>query len=96
MKLFLFSFGYCTPLQIRNNKRYGYDDENSQALYILAPSSSDADTWGLHIACCMYKKLHCDSERSWDVDGYGYIVEEVESADEHLPVIKYGEEFDIL
>jgi hypothetical protein len=45
----LFRFGYETPVQHRNNEAHGWDDEDSQAVFIECADADAALEWaGYH------------------------------------------------
>jgi len=50
MNKYLYIFGYETPLQKTNNAVYGWDDEDSAAVFILASSEQQALAWGHMVA----------------------------------------------
>jgi hypothetical protein len=47
---YLFCFGFETPDQYENNRRYGYDDEDSHAIWIEANSKDEAMAEGFRFA----------------------------------------------
>jgi hypothetical protein len=46
MPNFLFRFGYETPVQHRNNEAHGWDDEDSQAVFMECADADAALEWG--------------------------------------------------
>lgn len=47
---YLYVFGFCTPTQWANNEKHGWDDEDSYAFFIDAPTQADALEWGRHLS----------------------------------------------
>lgn len=47
---YLFRFGFETAKQSGANEQQGWDDENSQCLFIVAADEEEALKWGNHIA----------------------------------------------
>ena len=99
---YLFVFGYCTPTQLRNNEKHGWDDEDSYAFFVDANSEADALNWGRKIADqyvkCLFERSNWNDETPlWLHAGYAHWIE-LEPlkrfsgmALEMLPVIKYSE-----
>lgn len=48
MPNFLFRFGYEMPVQHRNNEAHGWDDEDSQAVFIEWPMPTRPSNGGYH------------------------------------------------
>ena len=57
MPAFLFRFGFETPVQHRNNAAHGWDDEDSQAVFIDGPDADAALAWGREVAEAFVKRL---------------------------------------
>jgi hypothetical protein len=97
MSRFLYVFGYETPGQARANTAHGWDDEDSRALFIEAPSSEEALSWGRQVSEAFVAHLYGDAPVSWLADGYAHWIElepsKVYEAD-HLaamPTVRPGE-----
>ena len=99
MPIFLFRFGYETPAQHRNNKARGWDDEDSQAVFIEASGSDAALEWGREIAEQYVRKLWSidgDSGPGWKESEFAHWIEtdegEIARANEHgVPRVGTGE-----
>lgn len=63
-------FGYETPLQLKNNKEHGWDDEESVAIFVMAGSKEQAEEWGREIAERFLKDLFKDQAISWKKSDY--------------------------
>lgn len=57
MSRFLFRFGFCTPEQWKANKIHGWDDESSEAFFVVADTQEAALAWGRDVA-----ELFCQKE----------------------------------
>lgn len=75
MALFIYSFGYETPLQFRNNNQFGWDDEDRRAVAIEAEDERSALEWGNQVAEAFLKKLFGDDSVSWSQRRYASWVE---------------------
>ena len=87
MPVFLFQFGYESPVEREQNDRHGTDFESSQAVWIDAQNESEALSWGW-IAEQFYLRL-CG--RSWREDEYAYWAEPWHTLDHVLPLVRVGE-----
>jgi len=65
MNRYLFIFGFETPRQSRNNALRGWDDEDSEAVFIGAPSKDAALDWGRQVAERFITEMFQDSSASW-------------------------------
>lgn len=74
---FLFCFGYETPGQTRANDSHGWDDENTQAVFIKASSMEEAISWGFEIAERFVDELYRAAHRSfsWKAGEYAWWIE---------------------
>lgn len=57
---YLFCFGYETPDQYENNRFHGWDDEDSQAIWIEANSRDEAMAVGLRLARAFVENQYTD------------------------------------
>ena len=71
MPAFLYTFGFESPRQTRNNRRFEWDDEDSQEILIDAPDEAAALVWGREISERFIKLLFRDEKISWRALGYG-------------------------
>ena len=74
-RLYNFTFGFETPRQSLNNRRRGWDDENSWGFWILAESRDAAIAWGRQVAEEFVRRLYaqaCLPARSWERDGFAH------------------------
>jgi hypothetical protein len=62
MPIFLFRFGFETPVPYRNNEAHGWDDEDSHAVFIECADPDAALKWGREIAEAFVQRL-------WAADG---------------------------
>jgi hypothetical protein len=98
MPRFLYVFGYETPAQLRANAANGWDDEDSEALFIEAESEDEALKWGREVSERFMRQLHGDSSVSWTALGYAHWIEADPAgrgwrAEDvaRLPVVRSGE-----
>jgi hypothetical protein len=99
MPIFLFRFGFETPVQHRNNEARGWDDEDSQAVFIECADSGVALDWGREIAEAFVQRLwddHGGSGPSWKAGEFAHWIET--RADEiaraqafNVPCVRVGE-----
>jgi hypothetical protein len=75
LREYLFVFGYRTPEQLARSLECGSDDEDSRAVYILAPSESAALEWGRTLAEKFVQWLYGDQKVSWTAGNYAHWVE---------------------
>lgn len=78
MTVFLFMFGFETPAQHRNNRANGWDDEDSQSIFIEAVDAETALAWGRQIAENYVRHLwraHPESAPSWDAGRFAHWIE---------------------
>ena len=81
MNSFLFRFGFCTPAQWKANDEHGWDDESSEAFFVRAESSKDAETWGCEVAERFCNQLFEKSEEwsgeipSWKESEFAFWIE---------------------
>ena len=102
MDAFLFRFGFCTPAQSKANDEHGWDDESSEAFFVRAESSKDAESWGCEVAERFCNELFERSEDwtgkipSWKESGFAFWIESNTTSFpkeylDRLPVINFGE-----
>lgn len=91
MQVFMYSFGYETPEQEQNNRRFGYGDEDSAAVLIRAADASQALAWGNQVAEAFLTKMYEPDEVSWKARGYSSWVEPCNEDESDLPCIGVGE-----
>jgi hypothetical protein len=75
---FLFVFGFETPTQYRNNIAHGWDDEDSEAVFIECADAAEAASWGAEIAERFVGSLFEAAGRfafSWKEHGYAHGIE---------------------
>ena len=78
MPVFMFSFGFETPAQHRNNTAHGWDDEDARSVFIEADSADDALAWGREIAENFVRSLwssHPEASVSWSAGGFAHWIE---------------------
>ena len=99
MEKHLYVFGYETPTQRTNNEQHGWDDEDSQACYILASNEQRALEWGHHIAERFFQALYDDPDASWRRGEYSAWIEKQDRFTrdqlQMIPHVKDGEYPDI-
>ncbi len=92
---YLYCFGHETPNQIRNNKLFGWDDQDCQLVRIRAGSEDEAMAWGCEIAEQFMKRLFKDDEISWKKIKYGHGIESpsecLPAAVSRSPLVSFGE-----
>ena len=78
MPIFLFAFGYETPSQHLNNKANGWDDEDSEAVFIDCPDPDAALAWGCEVAEVFVRRLwkaYGEPGPSWKDGRFAYWIE---------------------
>ena len=65
MPTYMYRFGFESPLQARNNERYGWDDEDSQAVLIDANDEEAALAWGQAVSEQFIRLLYRDESVIW-------------------------------
>lgn len=75
MKKYLYVFGYETPQQTAANRQNGWDDEDSQAVFIVANSENEALSWGREISETFVAQLFQDQSVSWKDMNYAHEIE---------------------
>ena len=75
MPRYLYVFGFESPQQIRDNDRLGSDHEDSQAVWIVAPSEVAALEWGRELSERFVHHLSGDGSVSWKARGYAHWIE---------------------
>lgn len=80
---YLYIFGFETSAQTRLNTAHGWDDEDSQAVFIEAASPDEALSWGRTISEAFLKLLHDDTSVSWAQRNYAHWI------DDH-PATRFG------
>lgn len=62
MNQFLIIISYETPNQFRNNRLHGWDDEDSEAVFVFAASKEQAEDWGRQVAEKFISELYKDEK----------------------------------
>jgi hypothetical protein len=75
MPLYLYRFGFESPRQFRHNEAHGWDDEDSQGVFIEANDEASALRWGQEISEQFIKLLFKDNGVSWRELGYAHWIE---------------------
>jgi len=97
MPRYLYIFGYNTPEQIEAFDKHGWDDEDSEAVFIEAESEQAALAWGQQISLQFVRSLYSDRGMTWKPDNYAHWIESEPSsrftpdALRRLPVSRVGE-----
>ena len=97
MPRFLYCFGFETPRQAANNTPFGWDDEDSRAVWIVAPSEAAAFEWGMEVSERWVAYLFNDPAVAWKAGNFARWIEAVPQETftagdlEELPVIQHGE-----
>lgn len=73
MEKYLFVFGFETPEQKIANSTYGYDDEDSAAVFIRAKNEEEALNWGKQIIKEAMRFLYKENTSEWS--DIGIIIE---------------------
>lgn len=90
-QVFLFRFGYSTPKQFINNEKYGWEDEDSEAVYILAENAEQALQCGYDIADAFLRMLFADPSVSWRAMQFAGVVTEAQHSSDDLPIVEMGQ-----
>ena len=97
MPHYLYVFGFNTPEQIQANEEHGWDDEDSEAIFISAESEPAALAWGQQVAKKYVANLYGDRVPTWEPDNYANGIESnpevIFSPDSlrHIQIIQVGE-----
>jgi len=97
MSLFLYIFGYNTPDQIEAFENYGYDDEDSESVFIEAKSEAEALAWGREISREFIRRFYGARGLVWDSADYANWIEAVPQRRftsgvlARTPVVRVGE-----
>ena len=97
MKKYLFEFGYMTPRQLELNEKFGWDDEDSQAIWIMADSEEGALEWGRSLAEVFLRLLFNDDTVSWQRMNFAHWVTSEDQTEDDparltaIPLVNYGE-----
>ena len=97
MPEFLYIFGYETPAQAKANRAYGYDDEDSEAVFIEAESPDAALEWGRQISEHVIRELYSIDDASWWQSSFAHWIAErpeeqfTPEALSTIPHVRYGE-----
>lgn len=75
MPLYLYTFGFESPRQFRNNKAHDWDDEDSIGILIEAPDEAAALAWGQELSERFVQLLFNDESVSWRKLGYSNRIE---------------------
>ena len=104
MPKYLFRFGYCTPHQWKDNEEYGWDDESSDAFFVVAKNRKSAEVRGCEVVEVLCRKLFEKAEwnceiPSWKNSGFAFWIEKDHNAipEEFLkeyPVVQVGHQYD--
>lgn len=77
---YLFCFGYETPDQFENNRLHGWDDEDSQAVWVEAGSKDEAMAAGYRYAQSFIQRSYLEAGRKipfeWKVNTYSCWIED--------------------
>ncbi len=108
MNKYLFVFGYETPPQKRNNATHGWDDEDSMAVFIEAPSEQQALERGHLIAKNFVGALFdrdfstgLTQDTNWDENAFAVWIDNDYAKNysseqlRAIPTVEYGEYPDI-
>jgi hypothetical protein len=76
----LYVFGYQTPRQTEHSSPGASDDEESAAVFIDAPSRSDALAWGREVSDAFIRRLYNDEQISWKAFNYAHWIEDLPSS----------------
>ena len=97
MPEFLYVFGYETPEQAKSNSAHGWDDEDSEAVFIEAESAIAALEWGRQISERFIRQLYHTDDVSWWQSSFAHWIAE-RPEDEYtpealstLPHVRHGE-----
>lgn len=97
MGKYLYRFGYSTPDQWASNEAHGWDDEFSEALYIIANSPDAALDWGREISEEFVRQLFVAKGwrgeiPSWKKANFAHWIDQSpDAAGLNVPTIKAGE-----
>jgi hypothetical protein len=61
MPQYLYIFGFNTPEQIEGFEKHGWDDEDSEAVFIVAVSEQEALMWGREISQEFVRRVYAKS-----------------------------------
>jgi len=101
MDKFLYIFGYMTPTQHINNASLGWDDEDSEAVWIIAETEEKALEWGREISRKFITILCGQLVGYWHENNFANWIEQNGAAKygaeqlTRIPWVKYGEYPDI-
>lgn len=93
----LYVFGYETPEQAKANAAHGWDDEDSEAVFIEADSADAALDWGRQISEQFIRQLYRIDDAGWWRTSFAHwIAERPESeftaeALSTIPHVRHGE-----
>lgn len=87
---YLFTFGYESKDQRKNNEKFGWDDESSMSFLIDADSELDALAWGGDLADLFLRWLYRDESVSWKSMGFATEISPVAS-DRGIDAVRVGE-----
>src|SRR5262245_53681368 len=76
MRKYLYIFGYETPEQHLANAENGWEDEDTQAVFIISESESEALEWGREIAERFVSWLYQDETVSWKAMNFAHWIEQ--------------------
>ncbi len=85
MNKYLFIFGFETPSMVKSNDEYGSDFEDSEAMFIIAPTEKDAIEWGRKTVSYFFDELFTGESKYSTVNDYAHWIE-------HDPKSVYGAE----
>jgi hypothetical protein len=97
MRPFLYRFGFETPQQASDNELLGWDHEDSQAIWIIAPSEEVALNWGRAVSERFCAHLFNVPSVSWKSGNFAHWIEAAPESKfthedlERIPVIQCGE-----
>lgn len=102
MPRYLYRFGFSTPDQWKANEAHGWDDESSEAFYVVAEDEEAAVAWGRQVSERFHDRLFRaagwpEPVPSWEESRYAFWIEDepeqLFSAETlaELPVVEIGE-----
>ena len=102
MPRYLYRFGFSSPEQWAANEKHGWDDEDSEALFVVAESSEEALAWGQEVSEEFQRRMFRDAGwkeplPSWKDARFACWIEEEPERQfpveilERLPAVRVGE-----
>jgi len=75
MPRYLYIFGFASPEQIEGWEKHGWDDEDSEAVFIEAASEQEALTWGREVSREFIRQLYGTRGLVWKDTDYANWIE---------------------